>query len=248
MVESPHDLVVARSCEVQDSKRRDVIQLLKDYRAWHSGGGGALALEDSHLRSAQYGPAGYTETGKEFPPHHRERLEESFGALEHALTLLKNLPPPDNAAYFVLLAPYLGDPGDPSLVDLWRQNPEDQRPYWVDLGVSWLAYFLRRTPLYPVYPKLMSKRAESRMEHQNAEICAAFRRAKAGGFSEREAAAYVAEKFGVLPSRVEKILEFREEHKPELCAFGDCERRVERGNLCMKHYKWERRNKKKRNS
>src|SRR4028118_2158126 len=68
---------------------RDVEQLLKDYRAWHSAYGGARALEDTGVKDASYGPAGYIWTGAAFDRGDRRLLAESYEALEHALTMLK---------------------------------------------------------------------------------------------------------------------------------------------------------------
>jgi hypothetical protein len=55
----------------------------------------------------------------------QSQLAESFEAIEGALTSRKSGGPLKNAAYLVLLAPYLGDPADPSMVGGWRKNQKD---------------------------------------------------------------------------------------------------------------------------
>lgn len=104
-----------------ESKQRDVLRLLKDYRAFHSSGGGAMPLEDTHVSSASYGPAGLTRAGRDFEPKDRRRLAGSYRKLNAALRLLRR----DHFELWVpLVEPYLSDPADPSLVDHWRGQVE----------------------------------------------------------------------------------------------------------------------------
>ena len=104
------------------AKEREVVQLLKDYRTWHSPFGGA-APSDSTLNleeQGSYGPAGLIQAGQVFDKTDRKLLRESFEHLEHAITLLRE---EYSQAWVLLLGPYLGDPGDPAIVDGWRPRP-----------------------------------------------------------------------------------------------------------------------------
>ncbi|MDP9480438.1 MAG: hypothetical protein M3R38_33050 [Actinomycetota bacterium] len=105
----------------REAKRREVVQLLKDYRAWHSPFGGASPTDSTLNLETQgsYGPAGLIQAGQAFDREGRRLYAESYAALEHALTLLKGK---HFESWLVLLAPYLGDPGDPSLVTRWRDK------------------------------------------------------------------------------------------------------------------------------
>lgn len=102
-----------------EAKKREVLQLLRDYRAFYSAGGGAMAPEDTHMTSAAYGPAGMVFTGRDFEPPDRRLLSKSYEKLNAALRLLRR----DHMELWVsLVEPYLADPADPSLVDHWRQS------------------------------------------------------------------------------------------------------------------------------
>lgn len=223
---------------------RDVEQLLKDYRSWHTGFGAARALEDTGVVDAAYGPAGYIWAGAEFAEGDRRLLAESFDYLEHALTLLKI---ERNHLWLLLLGPYIGDPGDPSIVDQWRRQGRDNLVEYHDQAIRELAHYLRHKELHPVYPKLMSESEEARIEHQNAEVYAVFQRLRVAGASVEEAKRQTAD---VLPNvtigAVERIVEHRSEAKPDRCAWGACERAPFSQNLCMKHYQQARRERQKR--
>ena len=95
------------------------MQLLRDYRAFHTAFGGARPFDETNVVDAAYGPAGYIGAGQAFDKADRRLLAESFAHLEHALTLLQK---EHMAAYLVLLSPYLSDPADPSLVEAWRER------------------------------------------------------------------------------------------------------------------------------
>lgn len=50
-----------------EAKQREVLQLLKDYRAYHSAYGGAMPLDETHAMDAAYGPAGIVNRGFALP-------------------------------------------------------------------------------------------------------------------------------------------------------------------------------------
>lgn len=209
-----------------------------------------MPLENSHLRSADYGPAGYTEAGKEFSEKDRAGLKKSYEVLDGALKRLEEGGPLKRAGYLLLRSAYLNDNADPSEVDRWRANRADQRSGWHDLAVAELALDpeIRRADLWVVMPKRMSKDEEKKGEDQSAEICAVFERNRATGLKELEAIHQTAADFGISVGEVERRLEFRHLTKPRTCTVEGCGRVPERQNLCMKHYQRERRSKGKKAS
>lgn len=165
------DAVVNEQRPLNNSTRvRQVTQLLKDYRAWHTPYGGGLSLDDSHMRSAEYGPAAFVEVGAYFPRKVRPALAVSFEKLEHAITLLKHSPDRvDRLCYYVLLTPYLSDPADPSIVAHWRKH-KPELAKWHDLAVRKLARRLASHDLFVVWPKRMTSNEEKRIEERNDEL------------------------------------------------------------------------------
>jgi hypothetical protein len=61
-------------------------------------------------------------------------LAETYELLEHALVILKNEGDPGFLPWTILHAPYLGDPGDPSLVEEWHKK---KRGYLVRGTTTW---------------------------------------------------------------------------------------------------------------
>lgn len=104
---------------MNEAKKREVLQLLKDYRAYHSAFGGAAPLDDTYVKNNSYGPNGVILAGAEFESADRNALAESYRKLNLALRVLRW---EDFEAWMSLIEPYLGDPADPSLVDHWRQS------------------------------------------------------------------------------------------------------------------------------
>ncbi len=174
-----------------EAKRREVLQLLRHYRDWHTAYGGAALLNLESM--GQFGPAGMIVKGAAFKGYHVGMLEESFEALEHALTLLKNGDSIGRAAYFVLLAPYLGDPGDPSLVDKWQKNPKDRRTEWHDLAIAELARYLRNTDLYVPWTSRMQTRRPANVKQMNDEFHALYLKLREDGETKRKAIQTAAE-------------------------------------------------------
>lgn len=105
-----------------EGRKREVVQLLKDYRDWHSAFGGAGEINLQAL--GQYGPAGIIFKGMAFDPKERHMIEESFDLLEKALTVLKH---EHFEAWLLLHGPYIGDPGiRPSLISGERRGQDSQ--------------------------------------------------------------------------------------------------------------------------
>lgn len=137
-----------------EAKKREVLQLLKDWRTWHSAFG-AAASTDAELNldaKGSYGPAGMIFTGAEFDKTDRKLLEQSFLALWGSLTRMQRQAsvgkhsscgycmPGDrditgSSAYSALIEPYLSDPADFSIVQdlrdrvrkLDKENKQRQR-------------------------------------------------------------------------------------------------------------------------
>lgn len=234
-----------------ESKKREVLQLLRDYRTFHSAFGSARSWDDQHVAQAAYGPAGIILAGAEYRDYTRdevERLAKSYDHLEDALTYLKGDGPLGVTAYTVLLRPYLGAEPDPSVVERWRTT-KPLTAEWHDLAVGQLAHYLRHKKLYPIEPKRLSESEEKSIENKNAEIYANFQRLRNSGLSERAAAEQAGEEAKPAVSReyVERLIEFRDTLKPKVCIESGCDRKPERGNLCMKHYMQERRRQEREN-
>lgn len=102
------------------SKQDEVLGLLIDYAAFRAAFGGALPLDESHLHTASYGPAGYIETGTEFYEEGNVKLlHKSYGLLNAALRLLRR----DHLELWgALVEAYLSDPGDPGIIGHWRRQ------------------------------------------------------------------------------------------------------------------------------
>lgn len=173
------------------AKQREVLQLIRHYRDWHTAYGGAALLNLESM--GQFGPAGMIVAGMAFDDKGLGLLRDSFEALEHALTLLKNGDSIGRAAYFVLLAPYLGDPGDPSLVDKWRKDPKDRRTEWHDLAIAELARYLRNTDLYVPWTSRMQTRKPASVKQMNDEFYALYLKLRQEGAKQTRAVETAAE-------------------------------------------------------
>lgn len=197
----------------RESKRRDVELLLWDYQAWHAARGGTLSPDESHLRTASYGPGGYIESGGEFEPKDRRRLRESFRALDHALTILKASEP---NLYVVLRRPYLMDGADASLVAEWRKKAErgvrdaKEAVEEHDLAVRILCVLLHRTKLYAVPPKRSNSRDAESVEKRNDEAYDAYLRFMREGNSKKKAVEEAAKFSDYSEDRIYKIVSVRE--------------------------------------
>ncbi len=192
-----------------EAKRREVLQLLRHYRDWHTAYGGAAELNLESM--GQFGPAGMILAGTAFDREGWSLLKESFDALERALTKLKEGGPLKTAAYLVLLAPYLGDPGDPSLVDEWRKNPTDCRPEWHDLAVKELAFYLRNVDLYVPRTSRMQTRKPATVKQMNDEFYVLYRKLRDDGESKTKAVKTAADWCDYGLTRAWEIVKLREE-------------------------------------
>lgn len=146
-------------------------------------------MEDSHLRTASYGPAAYIEAGWEYPPDVRARLKKSYVKLGHAVTLRKRTPR-GMFQYLLLFPVFFGDSADPAIADRWREV-NDYR--WTQLMefVEGLADDLEGHNLYVVWPERMPRREEKLVEKRNDEFYAEYLQVKqerlGEGLSERAA-------------------------------------------------------------
>jgi hypothetical protein len=197
-----------------EAKRREVLQLLRDWRAFHTPFGGAMPTDESHLRSAEYTSGGYIESGDEFHPHDRRRLAESMDYLRHALTLLRI---EDFDAWLSLRRPYLSDTADFALVSEWREKArrgsEDARGVIElhDRGVGRLAGYLANTSLYVVFPKRMSSMREKQIERRNDELWSLYKTFRySDGMSRNKAIEKASEHCGYGRSRGYEIVDGRE--------------------------------------
>lgn len=193
---------------MSEAKQREVLQLLRYYRDWHTAYGGASELNLESL--GQYGPAGMILAGQPFDKENFSYLEESFGALEEALTRLRNGGPLKNAAYLVLLAPYLGDPADSSLVDKWRQNPKDCRTEWHDLAIKELAWYLRNTDLFVPKTSRMQTRKPSSVKQMNDEFYSLYEKLREEGEKKTKAVETAANWCNYGLTRAWEIVKLRE--------------------------------------
>lgn len=199
-----------------------------------------MPLDETYMRDNSYGPAGYIASGVEFTKRQRDSLAASYRKLEHALTLLRGEGAEGMSCYLVLLAPYLGDPGDPALVVVWR----DKKPRlleWHDLAIEKLARYLRGTDLFVIFPHAMSDAEERRGEAQNAEIHAVYQRHRNAGLRRDDAVEVTASQCWVATDHVERVIEFRKATKPDECLEPGCGRAPFSGDLCMKHWQRQRR-------
>lgn len=251
---------------LSETKRREVLQLLRDYRSWKTAYGGAGLINMEAM--GQHGPAGLIYEGMTFDREDRYLMRQSIALLDHALTLLRK----DHFALWrSLVEPYLGDPADNSIVDQWREQAKRTWEFekednfrgerytmkrsifaWYmvkrhDAAIAMLADILREADLYAIFAKRMSKDQERKVEDQNAEILAVFERNRASGMVRVAAVRQTAEDFRISTDTVDRIIEFRDHFRRDECTVDDCERSPFAQNLCQRHYQksWrDRKNKK----
>lgn len=103
----------------KEERKKEIIQLLRDYRVFETPFGGAAALDETGVRDADYGPNGLVFTGAEFDREYRWLLRKSYLKLNVALNLLQR----DHMDLWVsLVEPYLQDEADPGTVEDWRRR------------------------------------------------------------------------------------------------------------------------------
>jgi hypothetical protein len=119
-------------------------------------------------------------------------LRKSYEKLGHALTMIKQ---EDFRAWMALVTPYLGDPGDPSVVAEHRAKAEEgffSARLFVDRherAIRLLAMFLEKERLHVVFPKRMTRREETQVERRNDELYATYRRLREDGMKRGKAMA-----------------------------------------------------------
>lgn len=191
-----------------ESKKREVLQLLREYRAYWSPFGGARPLDETHVSEAAYGPAGYVETGMYYTKSQREALRQSYERLEYAITIEK-AHPEGFLTWVLLQSSYFGDPADPSIVAEWRKTP-GHRIRRHDSFVERLSHHLRNVDLSVVWPKRMSSREEKQVERMNDEFYSLYRRLREEGTKKRAAIQQAATMCGYSESRGYEIVRIRD--------------------------------------
>jgi len=202
-----------------ESKRLEVLQLLRDYRAYHTPFGAAMMLEDTHIAEASYGPAAYIYAGQELTKEQRKDLAPSYKLLEHAITLLKAEGQLGFTCWLMLLTPYLGSEADPSVVQVWSARGDHRKEYH-DKGVERLAYFLRHERLYPVWASRMTSNEEEQIDRRNTELYAVYNTLRAEGNRKTESVKKAAAICGYAERRAWDIVGAREP-KQEQQSFSD---------------------------
>lgn len=168
---------------MSEAKRREVLQLLKDYRTFHTAFEDAIPLDEAHVVDVAYGPAGMVFAGQEHTKARREALAESYGKLELALRALKGR---DFRAWMALVTPYLGDPVDLSVVADWKRKAprlESVRLFAErhDRATEALAGYLKDHDLFVLFPKRMTSQEERQIERRQDEFYALYRRLREEG-------------------------------------------------------------------
>lgn len=172
-----------------------------------------MPLDETHVVDAAYGPAGMIASGAAFEERDVPGLKKSYEKLEHALTMLKA---EDFRAWMSLVTPYLGDPGDPSVVAEHRKKAEEglfSARLFVDRhdrAVRLLAMFLEKERLHVVFPKRMTSRGEKQIERRNDEFFSLYRRFRKEGKKKSSAVETAAEMCGYGRTRAWEIVGARE--------------------------------------
>jgi hypothetical protein len=235
-----------------EAKRREVTQLLREYRAYWSAFGGSTTMDEAQNMRGQaksYGPAGYIEKGRyylEYPKAYLDALHQSYEELEKAKRRVTRRPK-GMYAFLLLQDVYFGDPADWRIAQRWDEaKPRDYRSPIHQVFVGWLAQELRDVELHPIWPTPYSESEQATSARQNAEIYATYQRVRTSGsphhLSVAQTALYFSQNGASLSSdAVERIIEFRDTLKLPTCAESGCDRAPQRGTLCMRHYMQARR-------
>ncbi len=172
-----------------------------------------MPLDETGVVDASYGPAGMVTTGAAFDERDVPGLRKSYDKLEHALTMLKQ---EDFRAWMSLVTPYLGDPGDPSVVAEHRRKADEglfSARLFVDRhdrALRLLAMFLEKERLHVVFRKRMTSREEKQIERRNDEFFGLYRRLREEGKRKTPAVETAAEMCGYGPTRAWEIVKLRE--------------------------------------
>lgn len=195
------------------TREREVLQLLRDYRAWHTAFGGAMPPDESYVSAADYHSAAFLEPGLYWPREVRAAVAESYDVLEDAITLVKNEGPVGFNAWLAALSPFLGPEADPSLVEHWRQTKPILAD-WCDLFVRKVAGYLDRAiprvQLFVVFPSRMTSGQARRIEDRNAELFNVYLSLLGDGHRKTEAVETAAMMCGYSISRTWAVVKSRE--------------------------------------
>lgn len=201
-----------------ESRKREVLQLLRDWRAFHSPFGGAMPVDETGVVDAAFGPAGYIEEGREFDRKVVPYLRESFYLLRLGLKVLRGM---DFEAWGSLDAPYFSDPADPSLVADWRMKAKrpgaSERTRKLiadhDRAIETLTELLEDADLFVVWPKRMSSQEESQIERRNDELYRVYRVLREEGKRKSRAVESAAAVCGYGERRAWEIVRMRESER-----------------------------------
>ncbi len=121
----------------------------------------------------------------------------------------------DFRAWMALVTPYLGDPGDPSVVADWKRKAaklESARLFAGrhDRAVKTLAGYLKNHDLFVLFPKGMTGQQERQIERRNDEFFALYRRFREEGRKKTPAVEDVAAMCGYGKTRAWEIVGARE--------------------------------------
>jgi hypothetical protein len=190
------------------AKERQVLQLLKDYRSWHTAFGGSLTPEDSHMRSAAYGPAALIEQGAYWPKRWRAAARTTYEKLEHALTLLQHDGTLGMSCWLVLHSYYLGADADPSEVErLGKLRPNLIK--WRDLAVKKTAEKLAGHDLFVIMPSRMTSNMAKQIEQRNDEAHQLYTQLRSEGHKKTDAVKTTAVLVGYSERRIWEIVKTR---------------------------------------
>lgn len=198
---------------MSEAKRRQVLQLLRDYRPWHTPHGGAMPMDETGVIDAAYGPAGLIQAGQEFEEKHRKLLKRTYQDLDHALNILKVA---DHDLWIALRRPYLSDAADASIVAEWRRkaergNEEARGAVELhDLAVRVLLILLYNVELFVVWPKRMTSQEEKEIERRNDEFFRVYRQLREEGRNKTGAVKSATAMTGYSESRGWQIVRVRE--------------------------------------
>ena len=170
-----------------------------------------MPLDETGVVDAAYGPAGYIEAGMYYPKRDRGRLAKSYEDLGHAITIEKRTAE-GFLAWVLLLEAYFGSEADPDVVNRWRRAG-DYRIVRHDAFVEHLAYHLRKTDLYVVWPKRMTSQEEKQIERRNDELYGMYKTLRSEGRGKSQAVKEAATRCGYSERRAWDIVRTREPAK-----------------------------------
>jgi hypothetical protein len=204
-----------------EARRREVRQLLKDYRVFWTPFGGARPLDETGVIDAAYGPAGYLYAGMQFTEDQAEMLRESYEVLDEGLRELKSRGDKGMWLWLALHEAYLSDPGDPSKVEHWKANHNPKYGNERE-AVWWLGKWTIENDkdLYVVWPKRMPSRQSKHVDQLNDDWIELYRVLRSEGMGKSRAVVKACEITGYEESRGWRILKVREGKPEEVEADG----------------------------